>query len=464
MRAPLSRLWEDTVGRSPSAVAVVEAATGRAWTRAELAACAAQWADTHARAAARSPLSWRRVAMSVPNGAEWFHVFLGLLSVGAVPAPIDPTEPEEALVAAARSIGAPWFWHAGRLHSLGPAGRGGRRGAAECLVKMTSGSTGAPRGLAFSHSQMEADGRQICRTMGIGAADASLATIPLGYSYGLGNLVMPLILQGSRVVCASSALPHAIGSDAARWRPTVFPGVPAVLRALVASDVPRESLASLRLVISAGSALAPETARAFAAKFGTRIHGFYGTSETGGIAFDRSGEATLCGRGVGTPLLGVRIRYGAAGRFVVSSPAVSGRGRFSPADRAGRNGHGELVLMGRTDRVVKVAGRRVGLGEIEAALRSLPGVRDAFAHMGASPGAVLAAAVCADCAGAEIRRRLRARLAPWKIPSRILVLAEFPATPRGKPDAGRLRQLLSAPRTATSISTLSSARQMSAPR
>jgi acyl-coenzyme A synthetase/AMP-(fatty) acid ligase len=463
MRAPLSRLWEDTLARSPSAVAVVEASTGRAWTRAELAAGAARWAGTHARTPAGSPLSGRRVAMSVPNGAEWFHVFLGLLSAGAVPAPVDPTEPEEARLSAARSIGAPWIWHAGLLHSLGPAAAAARRPGG-CLVKMTSGTTGAPRGLPFSHSQMAADGRQICRTMGIGPGDSSLATIPLGYSYGLGNLVLPLILQGSGVVCASSALPHAIASDAARWRPTVFPAVPAVLRALVASDVPRESLSSLRLVISAGSALAPETGLAFEAKFGRRIHGFYGTSETGGIAFDRSGEATLSGRGAGTPLRGVRIRYGADGQFVVSSPAVGGGGRFSPADRGKRNEHGELVLMGRTDRVVKVAGRRVGLAEIEAALRSLPGVRDAFAHMAASPGAVLAAAVCADCAGAEVRRRLRSRLASWKIPSRILVLPEFPATSRGKPDAGRLRQLLSAPRTANSISTLSSARQMSASR
>ncbi|HXN36114.1 MAG TPA: class I adenylate-forming enzyme family protein [Opitutaceae bacterium] len=464
MSAPLPRLWEDTVAESPSAVALVEASTGRAWTRAELAAGAAQWAVAHARPAAGSPLAGRRVAMSVPNGAEWLHVFLGLLCAGAVPAPIDPGEPEESRISAARAIGARWIWHAGRLHSLGPASPAGRRAPSECLVKMTSGSTGAPRGLSFSHAQMEADGRQVCRTMGIGPGDASLATIPLGYSYGLGNLVVPLLLQGSRVVCASSALPHAIASDAARWSPTVFPSVPAVLRALVASDVARESLASVRLVVSAGSPLAPETGRAFAAKFGKRIHSFYGASETGGIAFDRSGDATLSGRGVGTPLLGVRIRFGAGGRFVVSSPAVMGRGRFAPADRAALNEHGELVLGGRTDRVVKVAGRRLGLAEIEAAIRSLPGVRDAFAHMSAAPGAVLSAAVCADCAGTEIRRGLRSRLASWKIPSRILVLAEFPATPRGKADAGRLRQLLAAPRTATSISTLSAARQMSASR
>ena len=152
---------------------------------------------------------------------------------------------------------------------------------------------------------MEADGRQICTSMGIGPDDANLAAIPLGYSYGLGSLVIPLITQGTRVVCISSALPHAIAADASRFGPTVFPAVPPLLRALVESDVPRRPFASVRVVISAGSPLAPDVARSFADKFGVRVHGFYGSSETGGIAFDATGEATLEGRSVGTPLGGV---------------------------------------------------------------------------------------------------------------------------------------------------------------
>jgi acyl-coenzyme A synthetase/AMP-(fatty) acid ligase len=311
---------------------------------------------------------------------------------------------------------------------------------------------------------MEADGRQICRSMGIRPGDSNLAVIPLGYSYGLGNLVLPLVAQGTRVVCLASALPQAIALDALRLRPTVFPAVPPILAALVESDVPRDSFRSVRLVISAGSPLPPEVARAFAAKFGVRVHGFYGTSETGGIAFDSSGRATLEGRSVGKPLEGVSITPGPRGRITVSSPAVLGRGRFSPADRASVNGMGELVLLGRTDRVVKVGGRRLDLAEVEAAMRSVPGIRDAFAHGAAGGEAPLAAAVATDLRAPEIRRLLLGRLASWKIPGRIVAVREFPLTPRGKRDTVRLRQILCAPRTATSISTLSADRQMSAPR
>jgi acyl-coenzyme A synthetase/AMP-(fatty) acid ligase len=463
MSGTLHRVWTATVGRSPSAVALCDAATGKIWTRAALAAAAWGWAESFAREAGKNTSIRRRVAMSVPNGVGWFEVFLGLMSLGAVPAPIDPSEPEDAQLEIARSIGAPLLWREGRLHRLGgevrtPAGRG------ECLVKVTSGSSGSPKPLGITQGQMAADGRQICATMGIGPDDANLAAIPLGYSYGLGNLVLPLIAQGTRIICVSSALPHAIASDAARFKPTVFPAVPPLLKALAASDLAPGSFSSLRVVISAGSPLSPEVARSFAARFGVRVHGFYGTSETGGIAYDRSGDATLEGRGVGAPMEGVRIRLGKAGRFTVTSPSVAGSGRFSPADRAVINRLGELVLVGRTDRVVKIAGRRVDLAEIEAALRTVPGVRDAFAHRPDGDGAALSAAVATDLSAAEVRRLLRQRLASWKIPARLVALGEFPATARGKTDAARLRQILSAPRTATSTSTLRAERQMSAPR
>ena len=114
--------------------------------------------------------------------------------------------------------------------------------------------------------------------------------------------------------------------------------------------------------------------------------------------------------------------------------------------------------------MVKVAGRRVDLAEIESALKSVPGIRDAFAHMPAGAEGALSAAALTDLSPAEIRRLLRPRVASWKIPSRIVALRDFPATARGKTDSRRLRQILSAPRTATSISTLRAERQISAPR
>ncbi len=446
------------MGRAPSAEAVVEAGSGRRWTREALARAAGELAGSFP-----SGMAGRRVALAVPNSAEWFSVFLALLSVGAIPVPVDPSEPQEAQAASALFAGASFIWRAGCLHGL-PATRRPFPRQGYCVVKLTSGSSGLPKGLPVTHAQLAADARQICATMGIGPDDSNLAAIPLGYSYGLGNLVGPLLLQGSRVVCLSSVLPHAVAAEVKRHGATVFPAVPPILRALVESDVPRRALAGLRLVISAGSRLAPEVSRAFAEKFGVRVHAFYGTSETGGISFDRTGAATLDGRSVGVPLEGVRVTTARGGRLRVEGAAVLGRGIHTPADRAGLNPAGEIVLLGRTDRVVKVAGRRLDLAEVEAALRAVPGVREAFAHATGNGDGPLCAAVATELAPAEVRRLLRQRIASWKLPGRILALGALPVTARGKTDTRALRQLLGAPRTATSISTLSSDRQMPAQR
>jgi acyl-coenzyme A synthetase/AMP-(fatty) acid ligase len=224
------------------------------------------------------------------------------------------------------------------------------------------------------------------------------------------------------------------------------------------------SLRSLRTVISAGSPIDPAVSAEFHRRFGRAIHGFYGTSETGGIAYDRTGDATESGRGVGQPLDGVTVRLGSRGRFTVTSPAVLGRGVFRPADRGAWNEAGELVLLGRVGRMVKIAGRRVNLAEIERALRRLPGVHGALAHLVPGPSPVLGAAVATGLAAAELRGLLAPALASWKIPSRWLLLPELPTNVRGKIDARRLRQMLAAPRTATSISTFKASRQMSASR
>ena len=435
MAVTLNTHWFHTVKADPGAAALMDASTGRVWTRAELAALGETWAAAHGAAVAG-----RRVIFAEANGPEWFRVFFGLLASGAVVVALDPGEPIMAQRAVARSVGAAFLWYAGRLEAVGPARRKGRSGT--CLLKVTSGSTGTPRALAFTDGQMAADGRQVCATMGITGKDVNLGCIPLGHSYGLGNLVVPLLLQGTAVVSGVPVLPQALAAGIAQWRPTIFPAVPALLRVLAAAEVAAGQLRSLRTVISAGAPLALETAQAFHAKFGLKIHNFYGSSETGGITYDRTGDAALTGRSVGRPLQGVRLKLSAGGRFWVSSAAVTGAGRFRPADRGELNSRGELVLLGRAGRMVKIAGRRLDPAEVERALRQLPGVHDAFVELNRERADTLAAAVATRLTAAEVRARLQDRIAGWKMPKKLLLLPEFPLTARGKTDVRRLRVLL----------------------
>jgi len=435
MSATLRTSWQRTVRSAPAAIALRDAVTARSWTRAELTALGAEWAAEYG-----GELAGQRVVFSEPNGAEWFRVFLGLLAADAVIVPLDPGEPVTAKRAIAGNIGAMFLWHDHFLEPMGPPRRTHPHGPR--LLKLTSGSTGVPQALPFTDAQLLADGRQVCTTMGIKRNDLNLGCIPFGHSYGLGNLVLPLLTQGTAIVCGVPLLPQALGEAIAQWRPTVFPAVPALLRALAGAEIAPVQLRSLRTVVSAGAPLAPDVAQAFHAKFGQTIHNFYGSSETGGITYDRSGRAALTGASVGRPMKGVKLRFGAKGRFWVKSRAVGRRGVFRPADRGELNSKGELVLLGRAGRMVKIAGRRLDPAEVERTLREMPGVQDVIVASHRDRADTLVAAVATRHTGEALREWLQGRIAGWKIPRKFVVVAEFPLTARGKVDSRRLQALL----------------------
>ncbi|MCX6951189.1 MAG: class I adenylate-forming enzyme family protein, partial [Verrucomicrobia bacterium] len=360
MNCALLQAWEKTLRRQGGDLAVTQAADGLTVTFRELDARAGDWL---ARAApGRDALTERAVVFAEPNGIRWFEIFIGLLRAGAVAVPLDAGEPPSVRQEIAAALRAGFVWDGS---GLAPQPRAKRyRSAAVRLIKLTSGTTGRPRALPFTDAQLLADGDAVASTMRIGRRDVNYGLIPLGHSYGLGNLTIPLIARGVPVVCGSVPLPQAIAADFAQWQPTVFPGVPAVWRALAASTV---RLDSLRLGISAGAPLPVEVARDFAQRFGRRLHGFYGSSETGGIAYDRNGTATLTG-GVGRALRGVSLRSLPGERLLVSGAAVftqgntrrRGRhGAWVMADRVAQDRHGAVTLLGRRGVSVKIAGRRV---------------------------------------------------------------------------------------------------------
>jgi len=219
-------------------------------------------------------------------------------------------------------------------------------------------------------------------------------------------------------------------------------------RALAASNV---ALPGLRLAISAGAPLAAEVARDFAARFGVRLHSFYGSSETGGITYDRNGTGALGGH-VGRVMRGVKLHVLLGSLLRVSSAAVvthgnvrrAGRhGAWTMPDRTTLDARGNLTLLGRRGATVKLAGRRVSLVEIAERLRGLRGVRDAW--VGIAPGRepVLAAVVATARTPADLRAELLADTASWKIPRRLVAVAALPLNARGKTDTLALLAMVS---------------------
>ena len=123
--------------------------------------------------------------------------------------------------------------------------------------------------------------------MNIRPSDVQIGTIPVSHAYGLGNLVVPVLLQGTAVVLRDSFVPQQLQADARRFGARVFHGVPFMFQFFLSTPLAGGWPPSLTSLISAGAPLPPATVRAFHDRFGVKIHSFYGTTEAGGICLRR---------------------------------------------------------------------------------------------------------------------------------------------------------------------------------
>src|SRR6185369_2156577 len=121
------------------------------------------------------------------------------------------------------------------------------------VVKLTSGSTAAPRGIATPSEALLADDAALTVSMGILPGDRLLTIIPMAHSYGLSSLVVPALVRGTPLVlpAASSLFDPFVAAE--RTEATVFPTVPAYLDAVLRISEAPIRPPSLRLVITAGA-------------------------------------------------------------------------------------------------------------------------------------------------------------------------------------------------------------------
>jgi len=410
------------------------------------------------------------IAVSAHNGPGLLASLLALRRADLAAVLLDGQAPPAEAWRVARALGASallrcltsWPAAADDWETCWLPGAGSAR--AVCLpgiavIKLTSGSTGAPRGIATPVAALLADDAALARTMGLRADDRLVAAIPMSHSYGLSSLAVPALVRGTPLVMPEDSGLFGPLAAAERMGATVLPTVPPYLDALLRlSQVPVRPR-GLRLVIAAGAPLSAHTASGFREIFGLPVHVFYGASECGGICYDREGGAAERGS-VGTPVEGVEVelRAGPAdaggGVIVVRSPAVAAGyvpdpdqrlagGRFVAGD-LGRWQRGELVLLGRQDGMVNIKGKKVNPREVESVLAELGGVEEAVVLGVPLPdrGGEVLRAVIACRPGCLTREEVlawcRERLAAHKIPRSLILLPEIPRTARGKLDRAAL--------------------------
>jgi acyl-coenzyme A synthetase/AMP-(fatty) acid ligase len=313
------------------------------------------------------------------------------------------------------------------------------------LLKLTSGTTAAPRAVRFRAAQLHADAENICTTMGITGADLNFGAIPFSHSYGFSNLVTPLLTHGVPLVATDERLPRSLWQGVQRSGATVFPGLPVFFEKMAALDEARKG-SQLRLCISAGAPLLASVAGAFTRSFGLKIHSFYGSSECGGICYDRSDEPNYDDGWVGQPMDGVHVALGEDQRIAVCSEAVGdgyfptpdldvlGGGCFVPGDLVEER-NGGYAIVGRSTDVINIAGRKLNPGEIEGRIAAFPGVRQVvvFGVPSALRGEEPVACVCGSgIDAAALQRHCREHLSAWQMPRDFWMVEEIPVSDRGK--------------------------------
>ena len=306
----------------------------------------------------------------------------------------------------------------------------------------TSGSTGAPRAWSKTPANLLAEAHYMIGRFAFGPQDRIVASVSPRHIYGLLFSVLVPLVSGASVLRDTPFFPGAIASELARLGASVLVSVPAQIRALGGT---RWSTPRLRLALSSTAPLEADDAAAFLSRAPVGVTEILGSTETGGIAARcrRDGDAAW------RALDGVECRI-ARGRLHVRSPYLSpdlprGADRwFRTADRA-RRVPGGFELLGRADGVVKVGGRRVDVGEVEACLRALPGVREALVWARAVPrgrGKELVGLCVGPGRSEVLLRALRRRLPATSVPRRLAVVDRLPTTAAGKPDREAAERLL----------------------
>src|SRR5205809_5522112 len=340
----LLHAWRDTLRRARNASAIFNADGKVLRTFGEIEECACEFEDDF-----EVFPPGRVIAIQIGNHEDWPPLLIACLRRQLVVLPLEESISAQQRDAALRLCNATAVVSA---VPSGPAPKISRLRTADItatwdrtpsLLKLTSGTTDAPRAIRFGSQQLLADCNQICDTMGISDADLNFGVIPISHSYGFSNLLTPLIVRGVPLVVSQDRTPRAVLADIAKTDATVFPGMPLFYQAFCEmKNIP--PLPKLRVCISAGAPLPIATAKKFRDKFALPIHSFYGASECGGICYDREAKNEIEGF-VGSPMKDVdleMIEPGAETSQVRVRSAAGGNGYFPDVDEE-KLGNGVFV-------------------------------------------------------------------------------------------------------------------------
>jgi long-chain acyl-CoA synthetase len=364
-------------------------------------------------------------------------------------------------------------WHFTKLlaHSPGPALQTPVDPATDlALLQYTGGTTGLSKGAMLTHDNLVANAYQ-CRlwfTTAKAGQERTLAVLPLFHAYGLTLcLGLTVLLAGNLILLPRFDLELTFEAID-KWRPTLFPGVPPIYRAMLDSpDVGKHNLRSISECVSGAMKLPSDVAAAFEQVTGGRLVEGYGMTEASPVTHANPLTGTRRSGMIGIPIPGTTARIvdqedptiampiGEPGELVIAGPQVM-RGYWNAAevtdsastfthdgylrtgDIATMDKDGWFAVVDRKKELIIAGGFNIYPSEIEEVLFSMVGVADCVVvgvpdtYRGETVKAFIVLQPGAELTEVEVKAYCAQRLAAYKVPKLVEFRDTLPRTMVGK--------------------------------
>jgi long-chain acyl-CoA synthetase len=519
VRAHLAELLTVAASEAPDHVALVDAASGRRMTWAEL--------DAESERVARGLnamglVAGYRVAIAMGNRIELVTSYLGALRAGLVAVPVNPRSTTGELVRLVADCGARVVVAdvdtvttvrqavAGlqdaltgadaelvrstpvpRIVVAGVPAVAGETTYADLLkadgpevpltadperlavLLYTSGTSGRPRAAMLSHRALLANIEQTARIDPpmLHGDDVVFGVLPLFHVYGLNAVLGQVLRQRARLVLVNGFDVEESLSVIEDEAVTVVPVAPPVFAYWQPVHDLKERLAGVRLVLSGSAPLSPELVDSFEQRTGIDVHQGYGLTEAAPVVTSTLRSAHPKRGSVGVALDGIEIRlvdeWGRApeggdpgeiwirgdnlfsGYWPAGEDGPDAQGWYATGDVGFLDADGDLFLVDRLKELVIVSGFNVYPVEVEEVVAEVDGVAEAAVIGAPDPQTGEAVVAYVKPAGTSysaeelverVREHCAVRLARFKRPTEVHVVAELPHTVTGKVAKGRLRE------------------------
>ncbi|WP_120010042.1 non-ribosomal peptide synthetase [Teichococcus vastitatis] len=451
------------------------------------AALDARTAALAAALQARGARRGRIVAVALERSVELVVALLAVIRTGAAYLPLDATHPTARILRILEDA-APVLALAeeplpGGIPVLAPRDWPLEGGAPPdspapddlAYVLYTSGSTGAPKGVAIEHRAIVNRLEWMREHYGFGPGDRILQKTPATFDVSVWEFFLAFLCGGTLVVAPPGAHkdPAALAALLRGARVTTAHFVPSMLAAFLAE--PASAGLALRHVFCSGEELTADLRDRFHSRITAELHNLYGPTEAAvdvsawpAAREDRSRPVPIGHPVWNTQLYvldealrpvppgvtgelylgGVQLARGYLGqpeltaRAFLRSPFRAGERIYRTGDLARRRTDGAVVFLGRADQQVKIRGQRIELGEVETALAGYAGLRQARVILREDrPGDQRLVAYVVPGKGfdaAALRAHAAARLPDAMLPCAFVTLAALPVNGSGKLDRAAL--------------------------